>query len=218
MTATLERPGHWTISRYHLFTQCPFRYYLRHIEKHDEGPKSEALDRGIRTHDKLEKFFLGKGPLPRVAKEFAEEYLNLRVAGVVPEQLWTFTKSWKPTKQRGWLVMKTDLYKRSKNEALVVDFKTGKIYDKNIEQMEVYAAGSFAKWPALQHVRVELHYLDKKHIKEGEFTRKQGVELRAKWTELGNNLLATTEFPPRPSPLCGWCPYAGKQCRFAMQT
>ena len=113
--------------------------------------------------------------------------------------------------------MKTDLYKRRRHDALVVDFKTGKIYDKNVEQMEVYAAGSFARWPALQHIRVELHYLDKRHIKEGEFTRKQGLELREKWTELGGNMLAADEFPTRPSPLCNWCPYAGNPCRDAMQ-
>ncbi len=134
------------------------------------------------------------------------------------EELWRFSERWRAVKEKGWLVMKTDLYRKKRNDALIVDFKTGKIYDSNIEQMEVYAAGAFAKWPGLQHLTVELHYLDQREIKESEYTRKQGLEFREKWTDLGRQLLAADEFPARPSRLCQWCPYAGDPCRDGVQT
>jgi RecB family exonuclease len=216
-TATPGRPGetvkHWTISRYHAFVKCPYRYYLQYVEKRPTGPPGEALERGIRIHSQLEAFFNG-GDLPRTASAFAEVYEGLRARKPIAEQAWRFNERWRPVKDGGWLVMKTDLHLRTKSEALIVDFKTGKVYDTNVEQMEVYACGAFAKWPKLERVVVELHYIDQKEIKEGEYDREKGKALRVKWDELGRNLLAATEFPARPGYLCNWCPYAnGKPCR-----
>ena len=208
----MARPGHWTISRYHTFVKCPYRYYLQYVERKGTGEPSEALERGIRIHSRLEDFFNGKA-LPKVAHAFHEMYHELRQQRVRTEELWRFSERWKAVKDGGWLLMKTDLYRKQRNHALIVDFKTGKIYDTNVEQMEVYAAGAFAKWPALQSVAVELHYIDRKEIKEGEYTRAEGLGLRDKWSELGRNLLAAAEFPARPSYLCNWCPYAGDPCR-----
>ena len=214
----------WSHSKLGDFEKCKLLAWLKHDQRVPEPPrplppgKSEhANDRGSRIHDAAEHFVDGTGPFIPELREFEQEFDHLKhlyAAGKVSlEGEWAHDKDWNiaPWKT-GWLRLKLDaLIHASDDEAVVVDYKSGKKFGneiKHAEQTQLYALSTFLRFPKLETVHAELWYLDAKDLTRTTYTRDQALRFKRSWDRRGNALVSAVDFPPNPNKFsCRWCPY-----------
>lgn len=219
----------WSYSRYADYKQCPLKFKLKHVDKMKDGG-SAAMDRGSAIHKEGEAWLLapGKRALPVSYSNFKEDMLQLKTLKPVVEQQWGFTREWTPTSWFGpttWLRIILDagvVY--DDNTADIVDFKTGKMYDTNNEQMELFSTAPFMKWPDITKVTTRLWYLDVPDPKgtgenkvEETYTRADFERIQRDWVKRIVPMFADRKFPPRPNDKCHWCNFSkakGGPCKF----
>lgn len=225
----------WSYSRFNDYERCPLYFAEKHVRKSFKDAGSAAMDRGNDIHKGVAAWLTGAAEgLPRDAfqnpraEEILMELRNMPKDQVMVEQQWGFTHHWKPTgwfNSRGqpltWLRVILDvgiLYPDMTAEAL--DWKTGKRYGSNQDQMELFAVGVMCKIVPVKHVTTRLIYLDEKgknieDIEEFPATHKQ--RLIDKWTKKVEPMFTDKVFAPRPNDKCKWCPLArskGGKCAF----
>lgn len=226
----------WSYSRYADYQQCPARFKYKHIDRLPD-PGSAAMQRGSDVHKEGELYLkAGKRSKPPASyKYFAEEMKELVSLSPMVEQQWGFTREWKPTSWFGndtWLRIICDvtvLY--DDDTADLIDFKTGRKYGTNEDQVELFAMGGFMMWPEVNHVTARLWYLD---VPDGpndgdinpestanttirEYTRDQFNKSRAAWEKRIKPMFNDTKFPPKANEKCRWCAYSkskGGPCKF----
>ena len=212
----------WSYTAYSTYSQCPLRYKYQKIDKLPE-PKSDAMERGNAIHKKCENFLTNVvDTVPHEARKFADQMEQLKGLNPFVEQKWGFTKEWKPTSWTGkdtWyrgIVDAGVLY--PDNEADIVDFKTGKMYETNEDQIELFSLTVMLRWPQVRHVTARLWYLDSGDEIVREFPATDKVALRQKWEKKVGPMFADTIFAPKPNKFCGWCHFRksnGGPCRFS---
>lgn len=225
----------WSYSRLRDYTGCPFKAYLKYLEKIAEPP-NPAMNRGSDIHTKAEEYIKGSiARLPKELKLFDSLFKDLRgrfkkkVHGMTVEETWAFTRDWNPTVWNDWagcaLRIKVDVAYPEDNALIVTDWKTGKndsrFKDVYEEQIELFALGALLLHD-VQIVRPQLVYLDAGEIFPGEeFTPKDIPALKKKWDKKSKPMLNDTHFAPRPNDRCCWCFYrknnkaaGGGQCKF----
>lgn len=239
----------WSYSRYSDYCQCPLKFKLKHIDKVQE-PKNAAMERGSLIHSLAEDYIKGKiSRLPKDLSKFGKEFRSLRkvyqqrMAGLVVEDNWSFTKDWTQTTWNDWthcwVRIKLDLAQHELNQDLetytlrIRDWKTGKFReDQNEqykEQLELYALAGLLMFPHVDIVLPELVYLDEGVIYPDEktrqadmvFTRKDVPRLKKLWEKKVKPMMNDKNFAPRPNQFCKWCHYrkdnatnGGGQCKF----
>ena len=211
----------WSYSRWKCWDQCPLKARFKFINKLVE-PSSPALERGTQIHQMAQDFIEGKlKKLPAELKDFAKMIRKLKKIGATCELEWGFTKTWDPCAWMAndvWSRIKTDvIFTDSPGSRTVIDWKTGKIYDDNEEQMELYALATFLREPDCDRVITVLAYLDQNEAKERVFFRAGMDELRHEWERRVRPMLRDTIFPARPSHKCRWCHFRaanGGPCTF----
>jgi hypothetical protein len=218
----MKQRTHWTISALKDFETCPAKYRWGYLFEASDwlalgyrivpAKSSPAMERGTEVHQTCEDFLLGKRPdlHPEISPAWAMNVRGLKALGAVPEQQWEFDRDWHPPgEQPLWLRMKIDAhYEFSKGCLAVIDFKTGKPYAANMEQVEVYALGAFAKFDDIDTVIGELWYFDGEEPDEKTFKRSDAPKLARKWEQRASRLLeANGDYPARPNKFCNWCPY-----------
>lgn len=225
----------WSYSRLRDYTECPFKAYLKYLEKIAEPP-NPAMNRGSDIHTKAEEYIKGSiTRLPKELKLFDSLFKDLRgrfkkkVHGMTVEETWAFTRDWNPTVWNDWagcaLRIKVDVAYPEDNVLIVTDWKTGKnnsrFKDVYEEQIELFSLGALLLHD-VQIVRPQLVYLDAGEIfPGGEFTPKDIPALKKKWNKKSKPMLNDTRFAPRPNDRCCWCFYrknnkaaGGGQCKF----
>jgi len=209
----------WSYSRYNCYQTCPFQFKCKFIDKLPEE-KSSQMERGLRIHKELEKFLNSEGALPEEAQSFSAQFSFLLQEQAFAEMQMAFTQAWKPTgwfKKDTWLRVILDaglIY--DDNTADVIDFKTGKKYGENEEQMELFAVATFNRFPLLTEVKTRLWYLDGGDEDVVDFRAADRLKLRDKWEKKVQPLFADTMFAPRPNDKCKWCSFGkskGGPCR-----
>lgn len=235
----------WSYSRYADYKLCPLKFKLKHIDKmKEEG--SPAMQRGSDIHKEGESFLtapppMGRKPKPPVVPpayvHFKEEMLQLRGLDPLVEQQWGFTQEWQPASASGrdphgwfakdtWLRIVTDVtVVYDDNTADIIDFKTGRMYDTNQEQMDLFAAGPFMKFPNVEAITTRLWYLDVPDPKgEGEnvvtqeFTRDDFERIKKEWNARVVPMFKDKRFAPKPNDRCKWCSFRksnGGPCKFS---
>lgn len=217
----------WSYSRYADYQQCPLRFKLKHIQKMKE-PGSPAMQRGSDIHKEGENYLkAGKRPrtVPASYKNFKEEMQQLHGLSPLVEQQWGFTKQWSPTGWFGgdtWLRIVCDvvvLY--DDNTVDLIDFKTGRRYDTNEEQVELFSCAPFIKWPEVTDVRTRLWYLDVEDPEKNEvirdYTRSDFEGIRKGWEKKIVPMFKDKRFAPTPNEKCRWCAFSkdkGGPCPF----
>lgn len=219
----------WSYTRYADYRRCPFFFAYKHLLRIKEPP-GPALQRGRDIHKEGELYLSAKRK-PRKTPDsygnFAGEMEQLRDLKPTVEQQWGFTQDWSPTEWFGhdvWVRNVLDVcvvYDDATSD--VIDFKTGKKYGSNDEQMELFGLSTFKKFPELnlQHVTTRLWYLDV-DPKEGneviaEFKAKEVPALERDWAKRVRPMFNDRKFPPRPNSKCRWCFLSkakGGPCRF----
>jgi len=207
----------WSYSRFNSYSTCPMKFaYTVLMKIQDPQPKGPALLRGIEIHKEGEDYLVAKRKPKRVPasyQHFAEEMQQLRDMSPTVEQQWGFTKSWTPT---GWFG--GDVWVRNvldvcvvypDDTAVVIDFKTGKKYGSNEDQMQLFAAVTFLKFPELQEVSTRLWYLDNADPEDNEvqidFKRSELPSIQKTWEQKVKPMFNDRKFPPRPGRYCSWC-------------
>jgi len=216
---------HWTVSALKDFETCPAKYQWSYLYDAEDWRKlgyrvvpstgSPAMQRGTDIHQTCEDYLLGKVAIEGLHKEIPNAWRNLvrglKDIGATPEEMWTLDDGWNvvPDNDKSmWLRMKIDAhYLPSKDELVVVDYKTGKPYTSNMEQVELYALAGFAKFDDVDYVQGELWYFDSDEPHEKTFKREAAPKLARKWEQRATALLEAKSYPAKLNRFCNWCPY-----------
>lgn len=197
-----------------LFENCPLRYYRQRITKDvvDEG--GEASKYGERIHAFLESRLKGSGlnaeiaqyePLCLSVEKLARQgELHIEKELVLTDNL-TATGWWDAD---AWLRSKLDVLVIVGDEAVVMDWKTGK---RNADQfqMQMFAAQVFKHYPEVQKVKTSLVWLKTMEMDTNTYKRSG---MNAIWAEIMKRIqrihssLEHDNWPAKPSGLCRYCP------------
>ena len=212
---TVQQFTTWSYSAYAQWRECPRKaYYARIMEL--AQPSSPQMDRGTAIHQLAQDFVEGKRVgIPDELKKFEAQFTMLRDAKAGCEQNWGFTSSWQPCgffDPDVWLRVKCDATYVAKQSAVdtvvIIDHKTGKIYDEHHDQLELYATAGFIMFPYARKIIAQDWYLDQDAMIEDVFESRQSKQLREKWNKNVEPYFADTIFPCCPSPRCRYCAFS----------
>lgn len=209
----MKRATAWSFSHWSVYDQCPRKYMRKFIDKVQEPPNA-AMARGNAIHQKIDDYLKVGGRIPDEAISFASVIEDAREQGAFSEQKWAFTKDWKPTgyfDKRGpiwapWLRVVLDagiLY--PDGYAIALDWKTGKKYDDNLAQMELFATATMHRHPDMNTVETRLCYVDSGEDSVQVYKRAELPALTAQWEQRAHEMMNDPEYAPRPSFKCKWC-------------
>lgn len=204
---------HWTPSRLKDYEMCPARYKYRYIDGLP-SPSGPAADRGTRIHNSLEAYVKGETDEmdPEVRPAWRTLVQQLRdVHKANAEEMLELERGWYPLEAGGelWLRVKIDVwYVEAPSIYHVIDYKTGKPYAANIEQVEIYSLVIFANHEDAEVAKSALWYLDSDEPHEKTIYREDAGRLARKWEQRAGRMLDATSFPAKPNRrICSWCPF-----------
>lgn len=206
----------WSASRVFEYELCPAKLYFSHTQPRREPEPGSPLAEGKRIHAEGEAFLRGKTKVvPTFYRYFEKDLRALKRAKAESEVQLAFTADWELTDwfaRDVWCRMALDALVLRKRTARVVDFKTGRIYAKDEEQLELYALGLFHAFPGVQKVEAELWYLKSDEQITLTITRAEQPQIQKSWEQRASRVLEAREFPPKPGPPGRWpC----KHCDFS---
>lgn len=217
----------WSYSRLADYEQCPAKFRYKYLEKMPE-PGSPAMERGNVIHKQAENFIKSRdrsAEVPKDLKYVAEELKYLRDVGAMAEEEWGFQNDFAWTRRKGWFG--DDVWFRAKadvvveyddNTLLLGDWKTGKKYDVNEDQVELFALAGFHRFPKVKEVDTRLWYTDLSGDNEVRriYYEDEVDRMIKKWNKKTTAMFADRKFPPKPNDRCKWCHYRksnGGPCR-----
>lgn len=211
----------WSYSRYNDYKKCPLQARLKHLDK-IVPPAGPALARGTEIHSDAEKFTNGVlKKIPDSLKLFHQEFKVLKKHSLEVESQWAMNNKWSST---GWFdkdawcrIVVDAAHAIDKQRFKVIDYKTGKVYEENKEQLSLYALGAFARNPTADVVEAELWYLDQGELVSQTFERKDQKRLQKYWLKEVTPMLNDTIFAPRPGDHCRYCIHTkakGGPCKY----
>jgi len=225
----VQRFTAWSFSRLSDYEDCPFKAKLKHLDKKRE-PDSPAMKRGTDIHADAQRFSIGADKvLPESLKLFADEFKGLRKrkSTLAVEQQVAFNAKWEPVdwfSPEAWVRVVLDCtfdatFKGSGLVRVVIDYKTGKIREESLEQLDLYAIASFSNegGAKIKRCDAELWYLDAGEIKDRSYTREGAEALKKTWGKRVAPMMADTTFKPKPGNACRWCFHSkskGGPCKY----
>jgi len=199
------------------YKKCPRLAKYKHIDK-IKTPENQAMLRGKELHKQAEEYIQLKDPQvnPPTALWNVVQQMRELAALTDPqtELQMAVTVDWEPC---GWfdatvyLRAVVDVLSISGPEALVVDHKTGKIYDGHSEQAKIYGAFILACYPDVQTVKVKFLYIDQGTDADYFYNRSELEALKAPWDEIMATMRADDIFPTNPGRACNWCDFSAKK-------
>jgi hypothetical protein len=216
----------WSYSRYSDYKQCPAKFMYKHLMKLPD-PGSAAMQRGNDIHKAAEDYIRGKGKLTPDLVGVKPQLEFLRKSQAVPEENWGFKADWAWINRPGWFG--DDVWFRAKTDVrllyeddtlLIIDWKTGKKYFTNEEQIGLFGLAGYRRFPNVTEVDARLYYTDadpKDNEVQFVFKRKELEALQKDWTKRVIPMFRDRRFAPTPNDKCGWCPFSqakGGPCKF----
>ena len=205
-----------------LYENCPLRYYRQRILKDVVDGGGEASKHGERVHAFLENRLKGTDlpqeiinyePLCKSVERIASNgELHIEKELVLNDNL-TPTGWWDAD---AWLRSKLDVLVITGNDAVVMDWKTGK-RKVDFFQMQIFAAQVFKHYPHVQRVKTSLVWLKTMEMDTEQYNR---IDINTVWAEIMKRIqrihtsLEHDNWPAKPSGLCRFCP-ARHDCDFA---
>ena len=209
--AIIQKPtiNTWSYSGYTDYCKCPLLAKFKRIDKL-KTPGSVAMDRGTHIHQIAQDYVEKKvRSIPNELKLFSSAFKMLRNQNTECELEWGFNASWQPCDYMGkdiWLRVKTDaIFGKQDGTLVVIDHKTGRIYDHHRDQLRLYALAAMLRNPAAPKVIAQDWYLDQDAMTEETFYAEQMPSLKAEWDRKVFPMLHDTIFPARPGPHCNYC-------------
>jgi RecB family exonuclease len=214
----------WSYSAFELYQRCPAAYKYAKIDKLPDPP-SKALLNGRVKHKDVENYLKDPKdvPVPAAGKLFDWLLPALKAEPhLLVEQQWAFGRDWRETRwfkdDRTWLRSVLDagvIYDDMTVE--LIDWKTGKYYGTNEDQVELFALTAMVRYPQAPKVMTRLAYLDNGQQVTAEYDSKDREALRAKWEKKVAPLFREETWAAKPNDKCGWCNFSrskGGPCRY----
>ena len=205
-----------------LYDNCPLRYWHQRIAKTVTDPGSEASLYGERIHKSIELYLRDDVELPDELSKLKPTLLVLRQAAytkLVAEEEVTLTRDFKLTgwwDDDAWFRAKLDVLLIANNNALIIDWKTGK-RRPDFAQLELFALVTLLKYPEVDVVNTAFVWTRDMACDAETFSRAQQQDLLnsllAKTARVEQSA-ATNNWPAKPGPLCRYCP-ARSRCEYA---
>lgn len=204
----------WSWSRYETYAQCPFKF-AQEVFHNNRQPQNESMRRGAKMHDEIADFLRKKTDVvPPCVKNHTDIVMDLRENhDPIVEQKWGFNKTWGRTTYFGdnvWLRASLDalvLYPDHTGEA--IDWKSGRRYKKNDEQIELFGLVALVRYPNLHKITTRLTYVDMDAGPESEvydeFHAKDKEKLKRKWEDKVRPMFEDTILAPRQNDRCHFC-------------
>lgn len=238
-TALPRTTRSWSLSAIGTFEKCQLKARYRYVDR-IEDKRSISASRGVGIHKVIEDFLLGGAPLSPELEYYRPWFEEIRKHEIYPERKISLRGDWNTTSwgaPDSWLRSVLDLLvirreeERSDQadvsssapakEAIIYDWKTGKVYPDHDDQKSLYSLAVFSEYPSLRQVRAIHVYVDLRQIREKTFSSGQVHELRTTWNDRAGKFLKAVESPeemiPNPGFHCRWCSYSkmnGGPCRF----
>jgi hypothetical protein len=216
----------WSYSRYSDYKQCPAKFKYKHLDKLPD-PGTPAMNRGNTIHKLAEDVVRNKIDIPPELEGVREQLEFLRDNNATPEEQWGFKSDWDWIGREGWFGK--DVWLRAKTDVrlvyeddtlLLIDWKTGKKYFVNEEQMGLFALVGLKRFPFVTEVDTRLYYTDAEpddNVIECTYTLKELMLIQNDWTKRVVPMFKDRRFAPTPNDKCGWCPFSkakGGPCKF----
>ena len=200
----------WSHTSLSQFETCPKQYYHTRVVKDVTQDFGEAALWGQEVHKKLENRLLTNTQLPdhlKYCEPICQDILS-RPGTLMVEEKMGLNKDLKPVTffaKDVWARAVVDVGIVNNENAVILDWKTGK-RKPDSDQMKLFAAFSFAKFPLVQKITTAFvwlkeHCIDKEtfHREEDEAIIWQEVMPRVKRVELAYE---KDKWPAKPSGLC----------------
>lgn len=226
---TVPQVTAWSYTRYTDYERCPLFFKEKHLTRSIKDEGNAAMRRGSDVHKEAEDYTLKRiKKMPDSLRNFKPEFEQLQGLNPMVEQNWGFRSDWSWTGRPGWfgddvwLRIKADVcVKYDDDTADLIDHKTGRKYDINQDQVELFGSSAFMRFPELKIVTVRLWYLDVEDPKNNEetidITAEQAVGIRKAWDKKVRPMFNDRKFAPKPNDKCKWCPVSnanGGTCKF----
>lgn len=218
MTAKVPAWSHTSLTA---FETCPRKYYHTRVAKDVADPPGEAALWGQRVHKALEERARDGKPLPDYlsnCEPVIVKILERDGKRLVEEQI-ALDKNLHPVTwfdKKAWCRGIIDIGIVNERNAVLADWKTGKRKPDN-DQMKLFAAFSFAKFPWVEKITTAFVWLKENKIDKETFTREEHEG--AIWQEVMprvqrlEHAYEKASWPAKPSGLCKkWCPV--RSCEF----
>lgn len=212
----------WSHSALDTYKTCPKKYYHEKIKKDVKFTENEASSYGKQVHKAFENY-IGKGEkLPfgmQQYKPYLDKFAEAKGQKLV-EQRMAVTIEFQPTgyfDDDVWFRGQADLMVINGSNAIVVDYKTGKMKD-SFDQLDLMAAAAFCLDTDIQNITAVFFWTKTKKLTSKHYERNECRDIWARfipqWQRL-STAVKTTDFPPRQNFLCKSycdvksCPYNG---------
>ena len=212
----------WSPTLLKTWEACPKQALYRHKRVKTDIPKSEAAERGIRTHAKIEEIWEGKADWSDLEiKSDPEQWRTLQEGfngpGMVRhcELRLSCTSEWERTGWKSpdaWLVGIADLVVIDLErplEVVVADFKTGRRWGNemaHMTQVMTYASMMLTDMPHVQDWVLQIWYLDDGSLLDRTLSTEAVEAFRRNLTAKGMELTSAYAFPANPTKQkCRWC-------------
>ncbi len=208
-----KKPFAWSFSALTRYENCPKQYYHLNVAKDFKEEDSDFAADGKVIHDGMYACLPKGKPLPlpirhmeSLAKPFAdaegEKHGEMKLA---------LNRKFEPVDFFApdvWVRAVVDLLIVRNTEAIVIDWKTGKVKD-DFTQLRLTAAILSRYMPEVDFFKLVYVWVKHKEITKKTATLSMHTLL---WNELLprvskiESAIRETTFPARPSGLCRWCP------------
>jgi hypothetical protein len=226
-------------SRVSDFLQCRKKFHLKYIAKafpQEDASKSVHLVKGAEMHKQLENYVYdklngndasGKHYSPAIKDTLPMVDRILRAFHTVrPESQFAVNADWKQVewfaKDTAWRAI-MDLSAVNGPQALIIDWKTGKVQDYGTEDEEpgqLHLSGAMGMdLFGVDEVTVFYAFVEhkEKRPREGlKLTRaKDYADIRGYFTQVYDTVNSEVEWAPRINQYCNYCPATKAQCKFS---
>jgi hypothetical protein len=205
----------WSYSALTAFEICPKKFAAERVYKTVVEPQGEQLLYGQRVHKSLEMRVKRGAALPDDVKHMEPTLAKLLTLGQpLSEQRYALDRSYRVTEyfdsastmpdRRVWLRIVIDLQILMGKRALLLDYKTGK-EKHDLDQLELFAATSFAMHPELEEVRTGYWWTTDNKITPQPYTPKEAPVIWQKFlprVAVLENAYKTNAWQAKPNGLC----------------
>jgi hypothetical protein len=213
----------WSYSSLKTFQQCPRKYYHTKIAKDIKEPDTKATLYGKRMHTVAEEYIRDGTPIPL---EFDYLEPTLKTLANIPgekhcEVKLGLTRDFKACDFDApdvWWHGIADLVIINEEKGLAhsVDYKTSKSARyADIKQLDLVAAGIFAKFPQVKKIKSALVFVVSKEFVKSDHNKEQELHYVAQMLpdiKRIESSLKTNVWNPVSGPLCRFC--AVKDCEY----
>jgi hypothetical protein len=192
---------------------CPRKAFRKHIKKDlPKEPQTEPMRWGNEVHTAFEVRIKHGTKWPAGMEKYEAIAAPLVAAGAAAERMAGIREDGSACDffaSDVWLRGKVDasVIRRDAGAAIIFDWKTGKRREEKAE-LETHAVLLKAWVPSIQKITAHYVWLQDNEVGKAHDvsdTEKKLAEIRSTMNTV-RNCMEIENFPPRPNPLCGWCP------------